>query len=162
MAIEIELTNTIALLQRHLHERARYRCLIVQGKDISVLSKVSEQVVEAGDVLGYSVEEMDALRQFDAVGALSCDAIIENMKSFAFKKQLLVSGPLHFLDYWSPAVRAVFWKFLAAFSNGPGIIVTDTFRNEAILGPLQTVEGFARPDLRCLKSRLESTQDRLA
>ena len=87
---------------------------------------------------------------------------IANIKSVSFKRPLLISGPLHFLDYWSPAVRSVFWKFLATFSNGPGIIATDVFRNEALLGPLQTVEGFARPDVRCLKSRLEITQDRLA
>jgi len=162
MALEIELTETIALIQRHLPERARYRCLVIQGKDISVLSNVLEQIVEAAEILGYELEEMDALKQFDAIGALSCASLIENIKTVSYKKTLVVSGPLHFLDYWSTAVRSVFWKFLAAFSNGPGIIVTDAFRNEAIVGPLQTVEGFARPGLRCLKSRLESNQDRLA
>jgi hypothetical protein len=162
MAVEIELHETVALVQKHLPDHARYRCLVIQGKDMSVLATVAEHVVASAETLGCTFEELDALQQFDTIGALSCDAVIENIKSIAFKKRLLISGPLHFLDYWSPAVRSVFWKFLAAFSNGPGIIVTDAFRNEAVLGPLRTVEGFARPDLRCLKSRLESTQDRLA
>ena len=162
MAIEIAMNETIALIQRHLPEHARYRCLVIQGKDISLLSKVSVKVVEAAEFLCLAVEEMDALKQFDAIGALSCDSLIENIKSVSFKKPLMIAGPLHFLDYWSPAVRSVFWNFLASFSNGPGIIVTDVFRNEGVLGPLQTVDGFSHPDLRCLKSRLESTQDRHA
>jgi hypothetical protein len=102
------------------------------------------------------------LAQFDAIGALSCDALIEKIKSASSKQRLLISGPLHFLDYWSPTVRLVFWNFLATFSNGPGIIVTDVFRNEVVSGPWQHAKGFVHPDIRCLKSRLESTQDRLA
>ena len=158
MALEVGLNDAVAVIKRHIPERARYRCLIIQGKDLSVLSTIAQQVVRAAD----AIEEMDALNQFDATGALSCDALIENIKTISCKKQLLISGPLHFLDYWSPSVRSVFWNFLAAFSNGPGIIVTDAFRNEPFLGPWQNVKGFARADLRCLKSRLESTEDRLA
>ena len=162
MALEIGLNDAVAVIKRHIPERARYRCLIIQGKDLSVLSAIAQQVVKAADEFGYAIEEMDALNQFDATGALSCDALIENIKTISCNKQLLISGPLHFLDYWSPSVRSVFWNFLAGFSNGPGIIVTDAFRNELVSGPWQNVKGFARSDIRCLKSRLESTEDRLA
>jgi hypothetical protein len=162
MALEIALAETIAIIQQHLPSRARYRCIVIQGKDIAVLSQLSEQIAEAARVLDHEIEEIDALNTFDTIGALSCDALIERIKTVSCKKQLLISGPLHFLDYWSPTVRSVFWNFLAAFANGPGIIVTDVFRNEVTLGPWQNVKGFARSDLRCFKSRLESTQDCLA
>lgn len=135
---------------------------MIQGNDISLLSQVSHQVQIAREIFNAPVHEIDALDQFDSVGAPSCNAFTEKVKSIAFKSPVLLTGPLHFLDYWSPSVRMVFWNFLAAFSNGPGIIVTDVFRTETVLGPFQAVDGFSRTDLRCLKSRLELTQDRLA
>ncbi|HBJ34339.1 MAG TPA: hypothetical protein DDZ51_06165 [Planctomycetaceae bacterium] len=162
MAVEVRSSETVKLLKRHLDENLRYRCLVIQGKDISLLSQVSNQVQHASEVFGLTVYEMDALSQFDDIGALSCDAMIGRIKSVSAKQPLLISGPLHFLDYWSPSVRSVFWQFLAAFSNGPGIVVTDVFRTETVFGPFQVVEGFSRINFRCLKSRLEFTQDRLA
>ncbi len=162
MAIDVQLNQTLELLKRYLDGRLRYRCIVIQGNDISLLSQVSHQVQSARDIFNAQVQEIDALDQFDAVGAPSCNAFIEKVKSIAFISPVLLTGPLHFLDYWSPSVRMVFWNFLAAFSNGPGIIVTDVFRTETVLGPFQAVDGFSRTDLRCLKSRLELTQDRLA
>jgi hypothetical protein len=135
---------------------------VIQGSDMSLLAQVSHQIQIDTDVFSDRVQEIDAIDQFDSVGALSCNSIIEKTKAIAFDKPLLFTGPLHFLDYWAPSVRTVFWNFLSAFSNGPGIIVTDVFRNETVLGPFQSVDGFYRTDLRCLKSRLEFTQDRLA
>ncbi len=162
MAIDVQLSQTVTMLRQYLDERLRYRCLVIQGNDISLLSQVSHQVHGASDVFGCPIKEIDAIEQFDEVGALSCNSVIEKIKSLAFSNPVLISGPLHFLDYWSPSVRIVFWNFLATFSNGPGIIVTDVFRTETVLGPFQSVDGFCRTDLRCLKSRLEFTQDRLA
>jgi len=162
MAVELQFSDTLALLKKCLDERMRYRCLVVQGKDVSLLSYFSHQVHDASEFFGSAVHEMDALKQFDDIGALSCDAMIDRIKSIAFNHPLLITGPLHFLDYWSPAVRAVFWQFLAAFSNGPGIVVTDVYRTETVFGPFQIVEGLSRTDFRCLKSRLEFSQDRLA
>lgn len=162
MAIELQFADTLAMLSQYLDDRLRYRCVVVQCKDIALLSQVSQHVHDGTDFFGSVVQEMDALKQFDEIGALSCDAMIDRVKCIAFKHPLLISGPLHFLDYWSPSVRAVFWQFLAAFSNGPGIVVTDAYRTETVFGPFQIVDGTARTDLRCLKSRLEFTQDRLA
>jgi len=162
MAIDVQLNQTTELLRRYLDDRLRYRCLVVQGNDISLLSKVSHQIHSASDIFNAHVQEIDALDQFDEIGALSCNSVIEKIKAIAFSSPLLITGPLHFLDYWSPSVRTIFWNFLAAFSNGPGIVVADVFRTETVLGQFQSVEGFGRTDLRCLKSRLEFTQDRLA
>lgn len=162
MAVEQQFADSLALLKQCLDERLRYRCLVVQAKDVSQLSQFSHHVLNASDLFGPVVHEMDALKQFDDIGAFSCDAMIDRVKSIAFKHPLLISGPLHFLDYWSPSVRAVFWQFLAGFSNGPGIVVTDAYRTETVFGPFQIVEGLSRTDFRCLKSRLEFTQDRLA
>lgn len=162
MAIDVQPNQTLALLKHYLDERLRYRCLVIQGNDISLLSQVSHQIHSDFDVFNAQVQEIEAVDQFDAVGALSCNSLIEKIKSIAFGSPVLITGPLHFLDYWSPSVRMVFWNFLAAFSNGPGIVVTDVFRTETVLGPFQSVDGFSRTDLRCFKSRLESTQDQLA
>jgi hypothetical protein len=162
MAIDVQLNQTLELLKRYLDGRLRYRCLVIQGNDILLLSQISHQVQITRSVFNAQVQEINAIDQFDAIGATSCNAFIEKVKSVAFMKPVLLTGPLHFVDYWSPSVRMVFWNFLAAFSNGPGIIVTDVFRTETVLGPFQAVDGFSRTDLRCLKSRLEITQDRLA
>jgi hypothetical protein len=162
MAVDVQPNQTLALMKQYLDDRLRYRCIVIQGSDISLLSQVSHQIQSASDIFSAQLQEIDALDQFDAVGAPSCNAFIEKVKSIAFVSPVLLTGPLHFLDYWSPSVRMVFWNFLAAFSNGPGIIVTDVFRTETVLGPFQAVDGFNRTDLRCLKSRLELTQDRLA
>jgi hypothetical protein len=162
MAIDVQPNQTHALLKQYLDDRLRYRCLVIQGNDISILSQVSHQVHSAFDVLKGQVQEIDAIDQFDAVGALSCNYLIDKIKALAFSSPVLITGPLHFLDYWSPSVRMIYWNFLSAFSNGPGIVVTDVFRTETVLGPFQSVDGFGRTDLRCLKSRLEFTQDRLA
>jgi hypothetical protein len=162
MAIEVSPNQTIALLHRYLDPSLRYRCLIIIGHDIGLLSQVSNQIYNAGEFFGQQIQEIVGLEQFDQIGAFSCDSIISKIKSISFKHPLIITGPLHFLDYWPPSLRTVFWQFLSAFSNGPGIVVTDVYRTETIQEPLQMVEGFSRTDLRCLKSRLEFTQDRLA
>jgi hypothetical protein len=162
MAIDVQPSQTLALLKRYLDERLRYRCLVIQGNDIALLSQVSYQVHSAYETLKAQVQEIDAIDQFDAVGALSCNSLIGKIKTIACSSPVLITGPLHFLDYWSPSVQMIFWNFLSVFSNGPGIIVTDVFRTETDLGPFQLVDGFSRTDLRCFKSRLEFTQDRLA
>jgi hypothetical protein len=50
---------------------------------------------------------------------------------------------------------------LAGFTHGPGIIVVDTPRAEAVEGPFRMVGRIPGTDVRYLKSRLASTQDGL-
>lgn len=162
MAVRVDSEAVLSLLSTHLDERCRYRCLVVQCKEISTLSNFSEQLVVTGGTLGRDVMELEATQFFDDVGALSCDAVLSRVEAVAEQHLLVLTGPLHFLDYWSDDIRARFWLYFATVSNGPGIVIADTFRTDSILGPFQVVEGFSHGVLRCLKSRLEKTQDRLA
>ena len=127
-----------------------------------VLSSLCEHVIVAAQALGDDVKVLEASQQFDDVGALSCDAILSKVDALATGHPLVLAGPLHFLDYWSEQVRGRFWRYFATFSSGDGIVIADSFRTGAVLGPFQVVESLPRGDVRCLKSRLESTQDRLA
>ena len=160
MAVELQSSETITLLKRHLDKKLRYRCILIQCKNIRLLSQFSNQVKDSFDVFGAAFHKIDALSQFDSIGAFSCDKVIGEIKAISVKQPVLISGPLHFLDYWLTAHQTIFWRYLATFSSGIGIVVTDVFRKDN--GPFQTVRGFSRKDFRCLKSSLECTQDRLA
>ena len=162
MAVDLDIDAMSAVVAAYLDKRLRYRCLVIQSKDMTILSRLCENAIVAAQSLGNDVAVLEASQQFDDIGALSCDALVAKLDSKASDHPVVVAGPLHFLDYWSERIRARFWRYFAAFSSGPGIVVTDSFRTDAILGPFQVVDGFARSDIRCLKSRLESTQDRLA
>jgi len=162
MAVDIDLNTTISLVSKCLGAQMRYRCLVIQSEDMVILSRICEHMIVAAETLGNDVRVIEASQQFDAVGALSCDAFLEKLDSVASGHPAVIAGPLHFLDYWSEQVRGRFWRHFASFSSGPGIVVADSFRTDSILGPFQVVEGIARRDVRCLKSRLESAQDRLA
>lgn len=161
MALNVNFDIASALISSHLEQQIRYRCLVIQSNEMAVLSTLSELVVAAASVLG-EVSVLDALEQFDDIGALSCDTILKRVKAIPEQHPLVIAGPLHFLDYWSQPIRAHFWEHLASFSTGPGIVITDNFRNEGILGPFRVVDAFGRGDVKFLKSKLESTQDRLA
>jgi hypothetical protein len=161
MALSIDQEGTNLLTSAYLGERMRYRCLIVQSKDMPTLAKLTEYLIASASQLGASVKVIESSKQFDDVGALSCETFIERLEQLAASPVVIV-GPLHFLDYWSDQVKSRFWSYLASFSDGPGILVADTFRTDYVAGPFQVVDGFARGDVRCFKSRLESTQDRLA
>jgi hypothetical protein len=155
--------NTItSLVSQRLHPRERYRCLVIQCQDLSVHSRICEQIIAAEDALAGEICLIDAMDQFDEVGAFSCDRLLESFDATARSHPVVLAGPLHFLDYWSDAACGRFWRHLAAFESGPGVVIVDSFRTHFIFGTFQVVKGIARGDVRCLKSRLESTQDRLA
>jgi len=162
MAMNVDITKISSLISTHLEERVRYRCLVIQSSDLVVLSRICDQVAVSARILGDDVMVLDALNQFDEIGAFSCDAILGNIDKIAAVHPLIIIGPLHFLDYWSEQIQSRFWRHVAAFSIGPGIIITDTMRTETLRGPFRVLEDYAQGGLRCLNSRLASTQDRLA
>ena len=59
---------------------------------------------------------------------------LTTLLELAESNTVFLAGPLNFLDYWSDQTRQVFWRTLAAFSSGPGILVTDTPRETAASG----------------------------
>jgi hypothetical protein len=134
---------------------------VLQTGEIPVLSAVCESAIESAAALGGNPRVIDYGELFDDIGALSCNAVIERVEAAAGASPVVLAGPLHYLDYWSEQMRGAFWKFLAGFTHGPGIIVVDTPRGEAVEGPFRMVGRIVGTDVRYLKSRLASTQDGL-
>ena len=162
MAVALDFETVSSVIHHQLDPRLRYRCLVIQSNDIATVSRLARQAAEIAKELGAEVKVIEATDQFDDIGALSCDAILSCFKAFAATNPIVLEGPLHFLDYWEPATRRLFWQRLCTLSEGPGIIVVDSFRTQEIMGPFCVVERLARGSIQFLKSRLESTQDRLS
>jgi len=148
------------LVAAQLAPRLRYRCLVLQTCEMPVLSAVCESAIVSASSIGETPYLIDYMDLFDEIGALSCNAVIQRLE-VAATSPVVMAGPLHCLDYWSEQMRGAFWKFLAGFTHGPGIIVVDTSRDEAVEGPFRMVGRIPGTDVRYLKSRLASTQDGL-
>jgi hypothetical protein len=160
VALEVWQDKIGTLIAAQLAPQLRYRCLVMQTSDIPVLSAVCESAIASAASLGETPSLIDYTDLFDEVGALSCNAVLERLE-VAATCPVVMAGPLHFLDYWSEQVQGSFWKFLAGFTHGPGIIVVDTPRDGSVEGPFRIVGRILGTDVRYLKSRLASTQDGL-
>ena len=77
------------------------------------------------------------------MGAIAADTAKENILAAGKDKAILLAGPLHFIDYWTPGVQEGFWSFLSLYSRGPGIVAVDILRTEGIEGPF--VAAWGRP-----------------
>ena len=160
MALEVWQERIGILVAAQLAPRLRYRCLVLQTSELPVLSVVCESAIASAASLGGTPGLIEYTDLFDDIGALSCNAVIERL-GVAATAPVVMAGPLHYLDYWSEHMRGAFWKFLAGFTHGPGIIVVDTPRDEAVEGPFRMIGRIPGTDVRYLKSRLASTQDGL-
>jgi len=160
MAVDLR-DRVFGLIQTQLAGKLRYRCLVFQSSDLAVLAKVSEFSQEGAPVLGANAEVIPYLDLIDDVGALSCAKVLERIDGVCGTSPLVLAGPLNFLNYWSDQMQGAFWKHLAGFTHGPGIIVIDTPRDDVSEGPFRLVAKIPGTDVRYLKSRLASTQDGL-
>jgi hypothetical protein len=150
------------LVETQLARHLRYRCLVLQSVDMMLLGDLSEFASVSACTLGESPHVFKVQDFFDGVGALSCNVVQEQLESMASRRPLIIAGPLHFLDYWTDSTQAVFWRFLAVFQHGPGIIVIDVPRKIGIEGPFRVLGKIPETDIRYLKSRLAETQDRIS
>jgi hypothetical protein len=162
MAVNLAIQDVARLISVELAPMVRYRSLVIQSSDMLELSSLAESVFEASHSLGSEPRVFEYSEFFDDVGAVSCDETCERIGKVAQTQPVILAGPLHFLDFWSEATRDVFWRTLASFSSGPGIVVVDTPRNEGIEGPFRLIGRLNDTDIRVLKSRLSVTQDRVA
>ena len=162
MALEISAEEVASAVSRRLDARLRYRCLVFQTRHISAINALSDASTAAAASLNVRLHTIGYREHFDKVGAAPCDEVIRDIERVADKSLVVMTGPLHFLDYWSKGIRSRFWMHLAAFSRGPGIIVVDVFRTECVVGPFRVAEHLSKGNIRILKSRLETTQDVLA
>lgn len=161
MGVEISHDKLVALIAAQLERRLRYRCLLLQCADIGILSHLIQRSIEAMKVLGADVCVLEYADQFDRVGALSCNTVLERIAAGAPASPMVLAGPLHFLDFWSEQTIAAFWRHLSGFTHGPGILVVDTPRETAVESAFRVVGRIPGTDIRYLKSRLASAQDGL-
>jgi hypothetical protein len=142
------------LIAAELSPRRRYRSLILQTADLAILARVCEYI--RSGLTGQKGESilMDWDNFFDAVGALSCEQVRGRIRAVGTSTVVLLVGPLHYVDYWTPSVQESFWNFLSLYSNGPGIVVVDTPRTEGVEGPFVVRGTVPGTGIRYLRSRL--------
>ena len=150
------------MMTRHLGDKDRYRCVLLQSPDVAVLAAASECVsslVQDRSYLDrtYPVVSFAAPDMFDDIGAISCHDLIGRIRQQCGTACLLLIGPLNNLDYWSAPVRSGFWTYLAALMSGPGVVVLDTPREE-IPPAFRVVDRLTGFDIKILKSRLALTR----
>ena len=158
MAVDLE-SHVENLIAKQLHPSLRYRCLLLQSGDMRVISAVAKHAAQAIATAWTAKPEIIEYKQFlDEVGGWSCSTVLAHLEERVHDKPVVLVGPLHFLDFWSIQTQGVFWKYLAGFSSGPGIIVTDVHRTEGVDGPFSLINRIGGTDLRYLKSRLALTE----
>lgn len=162
MAVELSREDVAALVAVELASSVRYRVLVLQSSDMSELARLVDYAFAASSALGSNPYLLDSLEFFDDIGAISCDSAWERISEAAKTRPIVLAGPLHFLDFWSDVTRNAFWRTLASFSSGPGILVVDVPRTDGIEGPFRLVGRVGDTDIRLLKSRLSVTQDSVA
>ncbi len=122
----------ISIIEKQLCSDLRYRCLLFQSDDISVFPDICESASEAIEKLGQTPNLIDTIQMQDDVGAYSCNKVTAQILNGSSKNILILSGPLHFLDYWSKQEQSSFWGHLACTENSLGIIIIDVIRTEGV------------------------------
>lgn len=149
------------IVRLHLNVTQRYRCLIFQSPDLAMLSLISSELGTILAAAGTTPLIIEANDQFDDNGALACADVIRRIESNLSDQHVLLSGPLHFMAYWSVLLRAGFWSHLATITSGPGIILLDTPHGGELDDSFKVFGRISGTDIRYLKSRLAMTQDRM-
>jgi hypothetical protein len=161
MALEVRSDQVDTVVSAQLSRALRYRCLVFQSGDVVALGGLRESVCRSLGSLCGPVAVFEYQDQFDGVGALSCDNVLGRIETAAATGALVLAGPLHYLDYWSDQVACAFWRYLASFTAGPGIVVLDGPREQGIEAAFRLIGRIPGTDIRYLKSRLASSQDGL-
>ena len=161
----MELATFQGLLKReidaHLAQVQRYRVLVLQSCELATLRMIHSVAPTMLKWMNAGPITIDARSLIDDSGALSCSAALERVIGKAEDCYVLLAGPLNFLDYWSPQTSLVFWRTLATFESGPGILVTDTPRDSSTHTLFRAASRIPGTDVRCLRSRLAATEGRV-
>jgi len=147
------------LVASELSLRRRYRCLILQSDRIDVLGRLCDCLPSALGAIGKAPIVLPWDDFFDAVGAISCDEARGRITTAGSESPVVLAGPLHYVDYWTSGVQNGFWSFLSLYSKGPGIVVVDVPRSEAIEGPFLARGTIRGTEVRYLRPRLVATED---
>ena len=141
------------IVDQQLENSLRYRCLLFQSNDISMFLDISRAASEAIEILGKSLNHIHANLMLDDVGAYSCAEVIRQISDSSTNMISILSGPLHFLDYWSEQQCSRFWGHLACIEISDGIIILDVIRAEGVQGTFVEIGRIMGTDIRYLKSR---------
>lgn len=142
-----------------LNPARRYRCLILQANRLDVLSRLCECLPSALADTGQTSCVLPWEGFFDQVGVVAADSAKTSIDAAGMTDAVVLAGPLHFVDYWTPVVQEGFWNFLSLYSRGPGIVVVDIPRTEGVEGPFVARGVIPGTDIRFLSSRLVTTEE---
>ena len=158
MAIASLRDHVCRLVASEMSPGRRYRCLILQAADLAILARLSEHVRLALGGMGREPHVVGWESFFDAIGALSCDAVRAHIGAVGRHSAVVLVGPLHYVDYWTAGVQDSFWSFLSMYSQGPGVVVVDTPRTEGVEGPFVARGTIPGTEIRHLRPRLVVTE----
>ncbi|MBP3955363.1 hypothetical protein J8F10_08730 [Gemmata sp. G18] len=147
------------LVSAELNPTRRYRCLILQADRLDVLSRLCEYLPSALADAGRASRVLPWEGFFDQVGAMAADSARACINEAGKTDAVVLAGPLHFVDYWTPGVQEGFWNFLSLYSRGPGIVVVDIPRTEGVEGPFVARGVIPGTDIRFLRPRLVATEE---
>jgi hypothetical protein len=147
------------LVRAELNLTRRYRCLILQANRFDVLSSLCEHLPFALSDARKASSVLAWEGFFDQVGAMAADSARARINTTGTTAAVVLAGPLHFVDYWTPGVQEGFWNFLSLYSRGPGIVVVDILRTEGVEGPFVARGVIPGTDIRFLRPRLVATEE---
>jgi len=149
--MEIREPEFEAVLNRYLAPRVRYRTVLFESNDWSVLAVLAacfKDLYPDGHVL--KSEDFFA----DDATVLSASAALRKIKEQARNGLLLIEGPLHACDSWSKTQSKTVWQELATFSAGAGIVVLDRVREETTRSLFRVMERMTTADVVVLRSQI--------
>lgn len=147
------------LVAGELNPARRYRCLILQTDRLDLLARLCDCLPGALAPLGRPANFLGWDGFFDTVGAISADTAKGNILVAGKESPVVLAGPLHFIDYWTPGVQEGFWNFLSLYSRGPGIVVVDVPRTEGVEGPFVARGIIPGTEIRFQRPRLVATEE---
>lgn len=159
MAVTTLSDQVARLLAWELNPARRYRCLILQTDRLDLLGRLCDCAPGALGSLGKPVNVVSWETFFDSVGALSADTAKGKILTAGKESFVVLAGPLHFVDYWTPGVQEGFWNFLSLYSRGPGVVVVDIPRTEGVEGPFVARGVIPGTDIRFQRPRLVATEE---
>jgi hypothetical protein len=149
--MEIRAPEFEAMLSRYLAPRVRYRTVLFTSTDWAILSLLGDcfrDLYPNGSVLA----DADFFDRDATV--VSARAALEKIKERAKQGLLLIEGPWHACDSWSPTQLKTVWQELSTFSAGVGIVVLDRNREEVTRSLFCTAERMTTAEVVVLRSQL--------
>ncbi len=154
--LQVAVTQLVA---RELNPARRYRCLILQCDSLDQQARLCDCLPTAISNLGWQSAILPWEKFFDTVGAISSDTARDMVVATGKDRAVVLTGPLHYVDYWTASVQEGFWSFLSLYSRGPGVILLDTPRTEGVEGPFVARGVISGTEVRFLRPRLVATEE---